>query len=230
MQTLRKKKKENQVKMKKTGSTPQFITVLFLVLFAGWQALAKTEVNATLDRDQSSIGDAVTVNVVVNSDEDFEPAMPQLPHVPGLEEINSGMGAHESSSNMSIINGTAQYSKSIVQVYQFLLSPQKEGKFSIPIIDVNVNGKTYKTQPLHLDVSEAYRNGHAKAKKPAKDQRKFPPGFGGGDEDETSPFGSGQNAEDLFDQLLQQQQRLFGQRMQGGGGIGGNGRGRRQAD
>jgi hypothetical protein len=214
---LRKKKKERQEEMKKTGSSFVFLILSFILLVSGRTAFAETSVRAALDRDQMGIGDAVTLTVEVDSDQDFEDALPKLPKIPGIEEINSSVGARQSSSSMMIQNGTPSYSTRISQTYQYLLSPQKEGKFIIPVIDVVVNGKTYKTQPLTLEVKEEFRN--AKKKNTANPKRRFPPGFGDDDDDENDPFGGAQSPEDLFEQMLQQQQRMFRQGLPGTPGI-----------
>jgi hypothetical protein len=215
---LRRKKKERQEEMKKIGSTTVFLILSFVLLLTAEAAPAATSVKASLDRDQMGIGDAVTLTVEVESDQDFEAALPQLPKIPGLEEINAAVGGRQSSSSMVIQNGTPSYSTRISQTYQYLLSPQKEGKFIIPVIDVVVSGKTYKTQPLTLEVKEEFRNAKKKNGGSGNQKRRFPPGFGDDEEDNSDPFG-GQSPEDLFEQMLQQQQRMFRQGLPGVPGI-----------
>ena len=197
--------------MIKIGSFAFFCSVVLCLFSLPLQA--ETNVSALADRQQLGIGDAFTVVVTVESDEDFEAQLPQMPRVNGLEEINSAVGGRQSSSSMAIVNGKTQFKSQTIQQYQYLMSPQKEGTFIIPVIDIIVNGHTYKTQPIKIEVGEQFRNGVAQKKGvPPNGRPRFPPGFGA-DEDETNPFGGSQNqAEDLFDQLLQQQQRVFGSR------------------
>jgi hypothetical protein len=205
--------------MKKTGNkvASVFLFLMLMVILNSHTVFAATQVTATVDRDQMGIGDAVTLTVEVESDEDFEGEMPKLPRIAGIEEINSVMGGRQSSSSMSIINGKASYSKKISQAYQYLLSPQKEGKFIIPVIDVPVNGKTYRTQPITIEVKEEFRNGGGKKKNQAgAGGRRFPPGFG--DDEDEDPL-QGRNPEDLFEQMLQQQQRMLRQGIPGIAGI-----------
>ena len=179
-------------------------------------AFADTEVSATVDRNQLGIGEAVSLTIRVKSDEDFDLPLPELPRVQGLEEINSAVGARQSSSSAQFGGGGgARFSTTIIQDYNYLLSPQKEGVLIIPVIDLVVNGKTYKTQPIKLEVKEEFRNGGGQ--KPARRGGQFPPGFGEED-NAANPFGGIDNAEDLFEQMLRQQQRMFG-----GGGAGGGG-------
>lgn len=206
--------------MKKIGNRAFLLGMVFLLFSFGAQA--ETSVSAVADRQQMGLGDAFTIVVTVESDEDFEAQLPQLPRVNGLEEINSVVGGRQSSSSMAIINGKTQFRSQTTQQYQYVMSPQKEGTFIIPSIDVAVNGHTYKTQPFKIEVGEQFRNGSAQRQgaNPPKGRPRFPPGFGD-DDDATDPFGgAGSQAEDLFDQLLQQQQRMFGNRgLPGGLGL-----------
>lgn len=193
--------------------------ILILILFVSSFAFAQTQVSATVDRNQLGIGEAVTLTLRVKSDEDFELPLPELPRVAGLEEINSSVGSRQSSSSAQFGGGGgARFTTVIIQDYNYLLSPQKEGVFIIPVIDLVVNGKTYKTQPIKLEVKEEFRNGGGQ--KPARRGGQFPPGFGEEDDAASNPFGNIDNAEDLFEQMLRQQQRMFGG---GGGGAGGGG-------
>lgn len=208
---MTKKKKDNHVITKKIGN---FLILILFFCVASF-AQAETVVSATVDRNQLGIGDPVSLTIRIKSDEDFELPLPELPRVAGLEEINSAVGPRQSSSSAQFGGGGgARFSTTIVQDYNYVLSPQKEGIFIIPVIDLVVNGKTYKTQPVKIEVKEEFRNGGGQ--QPARRGGQFPPGFGE-DDDASSPFGAADNAEDLFEQMLRQQQRMFG-----GGGGGGN--------
>ena len=209
---MTKKKKDNHVITKKIGNFLILISFFCVSQFA----FADTQVSATVDRNQLGLGEAVNLTIRIKSDEDFELPLPELPRVAGLEEINSAVGPRQSSSSAHFGGGGgARFSTVIVQDYNYLLSPQKEGLLIIPVIDLVVNGKTYKTQPIKLDVKEEFRNGGGQ--KPARRGGQFPPGFGEEEEGGSNPFGGMDNAEDLFEQMLRQQQRMFG-----GGGGGGN--------
>lgn len=203
--------------MKKIGSL--FFTIL-LLFQSGYASEFKVE--AQVDRNQMGIGDSFILNIRISGDEDFEIKEPQVPRVAGLELLNSWAGGRQSSSRMAIINGQTQFSKSVSQDYNYQFSPQKEGTFQVPVIDISINGQNYKTNPIKIDVAEEYRsNGKTQQQTKPRGRPQFPPGFG--DEDEANPFG-GQfpnEEEDLFSQLMKQRQRMFGQLPNQGRGFGG---------
>lgn len=198
--------------MKKIG---KFAIILSVLLFTQIALAIQVKVQADVDRDQMGIGDSFTLNISVQADEDFELSEPSVPKVAGLEVINVIPGGRQSSSSMSIINGKTQFTQRTTQDYRFVLSPQKEGTFVIPGVDVNISGQVYKSNPVKIEVKEEFRN----SQKSPKGRPRFPPGFGGQPDDEAggNPLGSLSDDDDLFEQLLRQQQRMFG-----GGGLGGS--------
>ena len=204
--------------MKKIGN---FLLLLFILGSAQVLWAATFQVEANVDRNQMGIGDSFTLNIRVSGDEDFEVA-PKVPQVPGLELLNSWAGGKQSSSSMSVINGSAKFSKSVSQDYNYQFSPQKEGHFLIPVIDIELNGNSYKTNPIRIDVAEEYRNSRKLPKKGQAGRPQFPPGFGDEDDEGVNPFNNQQipDAEDLFSQLMKQRQRMFGQLPNQGKGFG----------
>ena len=66
------------------------------------------------------------------------------------------MGPSQSVSHQWI-NGKRSFSKS----YSYTLSPLKKGKFTIKQAMVEINGNTFKTLPLTVEVTEAVKNPNA---------------------------------------------------------------------
>ena len=191
--------------MKKTGS------LFLLFLLFSISVFAELKVTSHVDRTQLSLGDPLQFIIRVEGDEDFDLEQPTLPTIPGIELINAESGGRQSSTNISFINGKPSYQTKTVQEYVYILSPQKEGNLLIPVIDINIKGKSFRTDPVKIEVKEEFRNAR---KAPLKGRPRFPPGFGD-DDDAANPLGSGPDTEDIFNQMLQQQQRLFGQGGQG---------------
>lgn len=195
--------------MKKIG---KFLTLCFaLCLWSSLALSAQVRVEAELDRRQMGIGDSFVLTVRISSDEDFELPQLELPPMQSIEVVNIYPSSRQSATSMSIVNGKTQFVQTVSQEFTYVLSPQKEGTLTIPGIVVRLYGQEYRSNSLSVDVQEEYRGG---GRAPPKGRPRFPPGYGsGGQPPEEEP---GSEAEDLFEQLLRQQQQLFG----GRGGIG----------
>jgi hypothetical protein len=205
--------------MKKIGNALKFFILFSLILLnQAWGS--SFQVSASVDRDQMGIGDSFTLNLRITGDDDFNIEAPQIPAVAGLEPLNSWAGGRQSSSSMSVVNGKAQFSKTVSQDYNYQFSPQKEGTFIVPVIDISLGGQNYKTNPIKIQVKEEFRGSSGTRSKKVPGRPQFQPGQ---DEEDESPFGSnGQipDAEDLFNQLMKQRQRMFGQLPNQGQGFG----------
>jgi hypothetical protein len=185
------------------------------VLFSSVPALAAVSVQATVDRNEMSLGDSFTLTVGVNSDESVESKDPRAPDLQGFELLNSW----QSSSTSQRLVQTARGMEFEVQrrkEYNYLLAPRKKGTYSVGAFEVIVDGKVYNTQPITLSVGESGgapqgqaqgRNGRGRPG--ARPQVQAPPGFPGADSFEEIDRAE----EELFNQLLQ--------RRAGGGGGGG---------
>ncbi|MGO8766641.1 MAG: BatD family protein [Limisphaerales bacterium] len=98
---------------------------------------------ASLDRDTISMGETATLSL------SFEGAQPRnvpTPDVPGLQIVNSG-----TSQNMSFINGAISSAVTVT----FAVTPQRAGRFVIPAMSVDINGRQFTSQPLQLTVAAA---------------------------------------------------------------------------
>ncbi|MBC7741598.1 MAG: protein BatD [Bdellovibrionaceae bacterium] len=203
--------------MKKTGRNLIFI---FCFLFPFLMSVAATDptvrVDARVDRDEMGIGDSFTLSVTITANEDVNLSAPQIPNIPGLELLNSWSGGTQSQSGMSIINGQTQFTKSVSQEFDYQFSPQKEGTFLIPVLDVKVGNKIFKSNPLKIKVDETLRNAQPKKRAGPKGRPQY-----GDDEDNGNSLGNMPDPDDLFNQLMQQRQRLLGQMRGGGGARGG---------
>lgn len=176
------------------------------------------QVLTAVDRDQMGIGDAFTLTITIKANDDFDDSQIKLPNLNGIELLNSWTDGKSSSTRMAFINGKSEYSKSVQQAYHFMMAPKKEGKLIIPVIDVPIQGKNYKTQPVQIQVDEKFR-GQTQNKQNAKNRAQLVPGF-----DDSDPFS---DEDDIFSQLLKEKEKIF-QQMQRGGTAGGGFGGTRQ--
>jgi hypothetical protein len=98
-----------------------------------------------------------------------------------------------------------EYQKSRTVNFNFGLAAKKTGPWTIPPVEVVVNGKSYKTKSLRIDVSPA---GNAQRRKQGGNNNRnkgFPPGFN---------FPGAPNLRDLLDDEQDSLDQLYGQLLQ----------------
>lgn len=104
--------------------------------------------NASVERTVIEAGESFALTVEISGDDVNVTSYPQLPVLKGLEAIYANAGE---STSIQIINGKKSVSKS----YQFLLRAKEIGKWTIPPISVENDGRSYATQPLTIEVVPA---------------------------------------------------------------------------
>jgi len=118
---------------------------LFLLSFmlCGLAATAQVQFDAKVSKKRLGINERLRVDFEMNQDGDnFRP--------PNFENFRVVGGPNQSISN-SWINGKRSFSKT----YSYFLSPQARGKVTIGQATIEINGETYKTLPIEVQVSEA---------------------------------------------------------------------------
>jgi hypothetical protein len=127
----------------------RFKQILFifgvLVFGAAGSALAQSPITAEVDRTTLSVDDKLTLTVTIVGDFITIPR-PDLSGVTDFSVAGSG-----TSTQISFVNGemTAQ------GIYYFQLRPLKTGELVIPPISVNVDGQTFQTEPINIEVVES---------------------------------------------------------------------------
>jgi hypothetical protein len=112
-------------------------------LLAATRVFADVSVVASVDKNQISFGESVTLTVAVQGTQSG--TAPVIPKVDGLT-----FDGPSTQNNFSFSNG--QTSQSISFTYQ--VTPGRTGEFTIPTIAVNVGGKMYSTTPIKLVVGK----------------------------------------------------------------------------
>lgn len=120
---------------------------LLLCLLMGSVAFAQSA-RATLDSRQVALGEQVGLTIEV---EGGDASPPQLPRIPGLTIQFVGQQTSIKSINFS-------FSKTLT--FNFVVTPQKEGSYTLPSFQIDVDGKTVKTRPLTLQVSRGSSRGN----------------------------------------------------------------------
>ena len=119
---------------------------LFLIIFLLLHALSANAQRAVanLDRTTVAIGEGVGFSIAC---ENFQPLrLPSLPTIPGLRISNSGSGR-------SFQLGGGQQISTLT--YNFLITANKTGTYTIPGVSIQSNSGLFKTQSLKLRVVKA---------------------------------------------------------------------------
>ncbi|MGH9334563.1 MAG: BatD family protein, partial [Vicinamibacteria bacterium] len=118
------------------------IGLSILLALAASQALAQSiQVDATVSAERIGIEDVLELTVSISGgDAEGEPELPTF------EAFR--VAGRSTSSQIQIVNG--QMSSTRSYIYQLL--PQREGKFEIGAVTVDVEGKTHRTEPIGIEV------------------------------------------------------------------------------
>lgn len=122
--------------------TKNFLFLLGFVL-CSIAATAQVQFDAKVSKKSLGINERLRIDFEMNQDGDnFRP--------PSFENFRVVGGPNQSISN-SWINGKRSFSKT----YSYFLSPQSRGKVTIGQATIEINGETYKTLPIEIDVTAA---------------------------------------------------------------------------
>lgn len=151
--------------MKKTG---KYIGFIFFLLLSLTGLSQETSFYATVDKNPVKMGDVFSYKVtLVNGRGNIQP--------PNLDDFRLVFGPSQ-SSQYSLSNGR----QSSTLTLSYTLRPKKTGTFKIGEAKVQVDGKTYTSEPIEVKVvegdaydgSDSYESGdkRQKAKAPSKDK------------------------------------------------------------
>jgi len=174
------------------------------IFFFGIQAFAETHFDATVDQNEITQNDNVTLTLTLSSDGNINAEdEPRLPTLDGFELLNKWS---QSESSSIFENGKFKFQRKIV--YRYNLSPQKAGTLLIGPAQIRAAGQTLRSEPIKIVVTVA--NGQPKNKVAKNKNNQAPPS--------DDPFGD-DDENDLFTQLLRR--RGLGVPGQGSGGSNG---------
>ena len=132
----------------RTKLVTPIILALLVLPFAGigtaW-AQGPGPIHAEVDRTALSTGETVLLTITASSTSILDAPRPNLPALAGFNIVGTS-----TSSQISIINGAT--TSQVVYLYQ--LQPYETGELVIEPITLTLNGQTYSTQPIAVQVSQ----------------------------------------------------------------------------
>lgn len=135
--------------MTKIGKLSQFLVLVGFLVFG--LSAAKTlhaqdvEVAATLSETIAFQGDRLILTVTISGKKFKNVANPILPELNGLRYLST---TPSTSNSFSFVNGVSKSTYS----YSYYLLTEKEGEFLVPPVQVVIDNKTYKTEPIKIAI------------------------------------------------------------------------------
>ncbi len=126
--------------------TSAFLILLLVLFQAGPAVAAEVTVRARVDRTTVSPGESLQLEVTVSNGK----GEVDLSALTDFKVLSGG-----TSSSVQIINGRM----SREQTHTMLLIAQRKGIVTIPALNVEVDGKTYTTEPITITVSDSTASG-----------------------------------------------------------------------
>ena len=162
--------------MSKIGKIILFVSValcIFTYVFA-----ADVTFNARVDKTRAALDDTVQYSLEIVGNSAGNAPSPNLPKFDNLHVVGSYQ-----SSNISIVNGQANVSKS----FTYALQPEKTGPARIGPASITISGQTYTADPIDIAITKA--EGKNKQPGPQTGSRpRFPSIWNDFDEFFNSPF------------------------------------------
>ncbi len=119
------------------------ILIIFVALFVSSTTFAQIKFEAKVSKNKLGVNERLRIDFEMNQDGDhFNP--------PDFSNFMVIGGPNQSVSN-SWINGVRSFTKT----YSYFLAPKKQGNFTIDQATITVDGETYKTVPVKIEVTSA---------------------------------------------------------------------------
>jgi hypothetical protein len=128
---------------------PSLAAAALLALLARPCLAADIELDASVDRQTVQVGDTLRLTVEIVGTKDAGP--PQIPKLDGLRIVGQSHG----TSQQITMGGTGGFSSVVTELYQYDVEALKEGKRTIPRIEVHAQGQKRQTEPIEITVVPA---------------------------------------------------------------------------
>lgn len=130
------------------------LIIIVVLLFSVCPAKAQTEelsVTGVVEKQNVIVGESFVLQIQVEGDES-----PQEPDVSNIKEFHvvPRGGQQNSSQSVTIINGKVNRISRHGYIFNYSLTPKREGKLMIPALTVVAGGKTFLTKPIIITASK----------------------------------------------------------------------------
>jgi hypothetical protein len=132
--------------MKKIGKLNQFLLLLTFSLISFIPGFAQdVQVEATLSETNIFTGEQVKLELNIHGTSMGSVQQPELPEFDGLRWLR---GSTSRGTKYALINGKP----SVTYTFGYALIAQSPGNYTIPPVEIEVDGETYRTEPISFEV------------------------------------------------------------------------------
>lgn len=124
------------------------LVILFSAIIGQQQVFAQDfQVQATVSENKIFTGEQFTLNIEVTGTSMRDVSLPVLPDIPGTRVLST---TPSRSTSISIVNGETSTSFT----YSFTLIAREIGTYTIPPVEISVDGTEYRTNPIEIEILE----------------------------------------------------------------------------
>lgn len=144
--------------MKKTGNLVRLLCVFLLMMMAGQNVLAQSDVTIQASLSETNIfeGESVKLEISVSGGSITSFERPTIPEIPGLRYLPNRTFT---GSSTTYTNGRLSITQTVA--YQFVA--KEPGTYTIPALEVGVNGKKVSTNTISFKILKAEAKANATA-------------------------------------------------------------------
>ena len=108
-------------------------------------------VQAQVDRQEVTVGESFLLQIKIDGDDS-----PVEPDLSGLQDftVQPKGGGQNNRESITIINGKVNRISEHGYIFQYQLTPKRDGMLTIPSVEIIAGGKTLLTQPVPIRVSK----------------------------------------------------------------------------
>lgn len=128
------------------------VAVFFsLILFHGKAGAEQLRADAAVERNNVFVGEPFIFQIQVRGSEN--PEKPDIKGISGFEVKFQG-GQQNSSTSVTIVNGRVTRNVKKGYFFSYQLTPKHAGRFTIPAINVNADGRVVQTRPVGINIQK----------------------------------------------------------------------------
>jgi hypothetical protein len=128
--------------------------LILLCIFITASFAQEINFSATADKTNATIGEQITITAqLVCAKKPGSISSPQLHATADFDVVGTNQN-QSSSTSIEVVNGKMTQNVTMTYLFYFTIAPKKAGSFTIPALQVNVDGTGYASNPFAINVGK----------------------------------------------------------------------------